>query len=61
MEIPKAIIRNDEVRCPVCNRKHLQLKGNERIENLEIYCRGRRADEKHSFLVNFKREVNKNE
>lgn len=61
MNIPNAVINDKEIRCPICNRKHFQLKGNERIENLEIYCRGRRADEKHSFILNYRNEVNKNE
>lgn len=61
MNIPNALIHNGEIRCPICNRKHFQLKGNERIENLEVYCRGRKSNEKHNFLINYKSEVSKNE
>ena len=57
--IQEAIIINNEYRCPVCNRLHGKLNGNETVENLQIFCRGRtKKDGQHYFLLNVKRKEN---
>lgn len=50
--LKKAIITNNEVRCPVCGRKHFEIHGNEIVKNLVVYCKGTRTNnnEKHYFL-----------
>lgn len=54
--LPKAVINGNEIRCPVCNRLHFRLTGNEVIKNLVVFCRGRNATEgKHEFLINYQK------
>lgn len=51
MEYKQAIIKNGEIRCPECNRKHGELSGDEVVKNLRIYCKGRNGN-KHIFVLN---------
>ena len=51
MEYKEALIVNGEIRCPICNKKHGELYGNEVVKNLRCYCRG--GKEKHYFILNF--------
>lgn len=55
IELPEAIVKDGEIRCPICNRKHGELYGDELVENLSIFCKGRKGD-KHKFVLNIRRE-----
>lgn len=49
----QAIIKNGEIRCPVCGRKHGEINEDTVIIGFKIQCRGRKGGAKHSFEVNF--------
>ena len=53
-ELPEALIERNEIRCPICGRKHGELSGNEIILGFKMFCRGKdRYDNRHFFLVNY--------
>lgn len=49
----EAVIVNNEIRCPICNRMHGKLQGNEVIKGFRIFCRGRYANDRHFFILNY--------
>lgn len=51
MKYKQAIIINNEIRCPECNRKHGELAGDEMVKNLRMFCKGRNGN-KHIFILN---------
>jgi len=55
MEYKEAIIINNEIRCPICNRKHGEIHGDEVVKNLRVFCKGR-TEGKHQFILNLKGE-----
>lgn len=53
-QLPEALIDRNEIRCPVCGKKHGELSGNEVILGFKMYCRGRdQYSRNHFFIVNY--------
>lgn len=47
------ITKTKEIRCPICNRKISELKGNEVIKNLVIQCPKKICGVPHTFMINY--------
>lgn len=56
MSEPEAILINGEIRCPICNKKHGEITGNEIVKNYRTYCRGGVGTGKHYFIINLPKE-----
>lgn len=50
----EAIIKGNEIRCPVCNKKYGELQGEEVIKGFRAFCKGKgKLTGSHYFLLNF--------
>lgn len=53
-QLPEALITRNEIRCPICGKKHGELTGNEVIKGFKMFCRGKdQYAPKHFFIINF--------
>lgn len=52
-----AILKNNEIRCPVCNKKIGNITGNEKIINFQMQCPRKLNGTAHEFIINIEKEV----
>ena len=57
MDNAEAIIKNNEIRCPICNKKIGNITGNEKIINFRMQCPRKIKGIAHEFTINIERGV----
>lgn len=50
-----AIIQNNEIRCPICNKKIGNITGNEKIINFRMQCPRKISGVSHEFVIDLER------
>lgn len=59
-EIKEAIIMDNKIFCPWCNKCNGRISGSEVVKNFVIRCRGSRKNNVHEFVLNVGTEGNIN-
>lgn len=52
-----AIIKDKEIRCPICNKKIGNISGNEVVKNFTMRCPRKLNGVAHEFIINIDMEV----
>lgn len=51
-----AIIENNEIRCPICNKKIGYVTGNEEVRNFRMRCPRKLSGVSHEFIIDLSKE-----